>query len=214
MTSPAAAPTPRSMARSTAAARSGTSPPSDQLTAASTSAQVAPATRPPASPRTALRRIVTRSLLALPEAPDDVEGRPSPVAMHHDRHADAEETPEEDLNRRIVEGVEVAHRDEEAEAGGEDCPQNQPEAPVAHRAAPARDRRQRRADHPHHQGPADDAGAPDQRQVHVRVAHHPAVAVALVHDLDQADGTLAGLGSDEDFERRGAVARDRRAGEA
>src|SRR2546426_1746987 len=122
------------------------------------------------------------ALIARPEAPDHVEGRATPALVDGDRHADAEEAPEEDLDGRVVEGVEVAHRDEEAEARGEDRPYHEPEPPVGDGARAAADRRQRRADHPHHERPADEPGALHEGEMHVLVAHEagarPALAIA------------------------------------
>src|SRR5712664_171522 len=90
------------------------------------------------------RRSLGSALISRPEAPDHVEGRAAPALVDGDRHADAEEAPEEDLDGRVVEGVEVAHRDEEADARGEDRPQHESEPPVGDRARAATDRRQRR----------------------------------------------------------------------
>src|SRR5207249_6035515 len=132
----------------------------------------AAARRPPCPPGTTSRyppRPETQSRVGMEsrvgtsvsraEAPDHVEGRAAPALVDGDRHADAEEAPEEDLDGRVVEGVEVAHRDQEADARGEDRPQHEPEPPVGDRARAATDRRQRRADHPHHERPADEPRA-------------------------------------------------------
>src|SRR5215471_18409153 len=81
-----------------------------------------------------------RMLVAGSEPPDHVEGRTASALVNDDRHADAEEPPEEDLDRRVVERVEVAHRNEEAEPGGEDRPEEKREPAIAHRRAAAADR--------------------------------------------------------------------------
>src|SRR5437773_4533161 len=134
-----------------------------------------------------------RQLISGSEAPDHVEGRAAPALVDGDRHADAEEAPEEDLDGRVVEGVEVAHRDQEADARGEDRPQHEPEPPVGDRARTAADRRQRRADHPHHERPADEPRALHEGEVHVLVAHQAGTrrALAVAIHLDPADGALA-----------------------
>src|SRR5882724_2603564 len=109
----------------------GTVPPAPQLRAVSTSHQVTPASRPAAAPTPA--RASQRMLVPRPEAPDDVERRSPAVAMGHDRHPDAEQAPEEDLDGRVVERVEVADRDQETDPGGEDRPQDERQPPVSHR---------------------------------------------------------------------------------
>src|SRR5262245_9382171 len=197
-TTPASAPKARSQSAMSTRAPGGTVPPAPQLSAASTSHQTAPASRPAARPTPAsARRCI---LVSRPETPDAVERRPPAVAMRDDRHPDAEQAPEEDLDGRVVERVEVADRDQEPHPGGEDRPQDERQPPVAHRAAAAVDADQRRADHPHHERPAEHAGALHERQVHVGVQLAVRRAVRIAFHLDHADRALPRLGTEEEVD--------------
>src|SRR4029453_18736139 len=121
--------------------------------------------------------------LALPEPVDDVEPGPATRKVRRDRRADAEQAPEKDLDRRVVERVEVAHRDQEAEPRREDRPQREREPGVADRVAGAVNADERRADDPHDERPADEAGPQHEGQVHVLVVDARSTSLRASSDL-------------------------------
>src|SRR4029077_1692385 len=190
-TSPAAAASPTSSAAIMPSVRVATTPPAPRFPTASTRNQSPPASNPSPQPRNAPpSRVPIEALLALSEPVDHVElGTPS-REVRGDGGADAEEAPEHDLDGRVVEGVEVPHRDEEAESRGEDRPLREREPAIADGPATAVDAGKRRTDHPHDERPADQSRAQQEGEMHVLVVDLLRETVRPAADLDQRDRAL------------------------
>src|SRR5439155_741487 len=88
-------------------------------------------------------------------------------------------------------------RHEEPETGGEDRPEHERQPLVLHPAAALVDGRQRGADHPHHERPADQPGAQHECQVHVGVLRAVRRPLARPLHHDDAERALSRLRPDE-----------------